>query len=232
MRGKLSPLAHIASQPRITPAHAGKTLLTSPIPVISSDHPRACGENIPSAFPAASMAGSPPRMRGKQRVYYDETAQERITPAHAGKTLSCIAQHVIPPDHPRACGENKLCLKRLRPVSGSPPRMRGKQYPAFACSLRLRITPAHAGKTFTSLLAPAHFTDHPRACGENSLSRMDLLIKFGSPPRMRGKLKMNQKPYYVERITPAHAGKTRIWFRDYRLLTDHPRACGENEKRK
>ena len=47
---------------------------------------------------------------------------------------------------------------------------------------------------------------------------------------MRGKLKMNQKPYYVERITPAHAGKTMRFTTKQVISTDHPRACGENKK--
>ena len=49
-------------------------------------------------------------------------------------------------DHPRVCGEKvrlpHLVLNRL----GSPPRMRGKEYPVPPQFPGLGITPAYAGK--------------------------------------------------------------------------------------
>ena len=71
---------------RITPAHAGKTLLQSKICLSSADHPRACGENSVFLRLQPLHLGSPPRMRGKPIVERDTVATKRITPAHAGKT--------------------------------------------------------------------------------------------------------------------------------------------------
>ena len=45
MRGKLSGFYRIAAERRITPAHAGKTLLQVFLYLLFEDHPRACGEN-------------------------------------------------------------------------------------------------------------------------------------------------------------------------------------------
>ena len=45
MRGKLVPHEPVDADPRITPAHAGKTVRCSAFPALAEDHPRACGEN-------------------------------------------------------------------------------------------------------------------------------------------------------------------------------------------
>ena len=50
--------------------------------------------------------------------------------------------------------------------------------------------------------------DHPRACGENFLQKVEIPSRKGSPPRVRGKL----ADFVKDGITYA----------------DHPRACGEN----
>ena len=131
-------------------------------------------------------------------------------------------------DHPRACGENSLLDKNSALSIGSPPRMRGK--PRFTHKIvgNGRITPAHAGKTNVENSKLCNHRDHPRACGENYLYQQGQPAPEGSPPRMRG------KPYIVafvkplQRITPAHAGKTLLGAGYGDELKDHPRACGEN----
>lgn len=50
------------------------------------DHPRACGENRQRIPAKRLQRGSPPRMRGKRKFVDFVTSDERITPAHAGKT--------------------------------------------------------------------------------------------------------------------------------------------------
>ena len=64
MRGKRKPLPLRRAAGRITPAYAGKTLLTKLQSFTLRDHPRVCGEN---GFLSAGLSrrGSPPRMRGK-----------------------------------------------------------------------------------------------------------------------------------------------------------------------
>ena len=106
MRGKprKASLRHILL--RITPAHAGKTRSGRRRERCRTDHPRACGENIPLSAPRFSRYGSPPRMRGKQRHHGKPSQGSRITPAHAGKTKYRIHVIALSADHPRACGEN------------------------------------------------------------------------------------------------------------------------------
>ena len=71
--------------------------------------------------------GSPPRMRGKLLFVSRYSDIPRITPAHAGKTLSVNLEKERKKDHPRACGENRQHNNGICEYEGSPPRMRGKQ---------------------------------------------------------------------------------------------------------
>ena len=147
-------------------------------------------------------------MRGKLRAMVYAQVPPRITPAHAGKTLPVknpLPQH---PDHPRACGENSTATTCRTPVSGSPPRMRGKPLCGGMATAQHRITPAHAGKTRCSRTGRSQGADHPRACGENWRTAWVRHTPGGSPPRMRGKHYDSNRDSGAVRITPAHAGKT------------------------
>ena len=188
MRGKRAP-CHFEDFPvGITPAYAGKTEADVPAMV--------------------NCLGSPPRMRGKQLGCDECHCGSGITPAHAGKTQSVMWLRRAKRDHPRACGEN-LNLESSKNIGmGSPPRMRGK--PTFHSdgTVRIGITPAHAGKTMGFASWQEVGRDHPRACGENIHSALSVSPCQGSPPRMRGKLEDKTLVRLAQGITPAHAGKT------------------------
>ena len=228
MRGKRCVLCSSGALLGITPAHAGKTSMSSPKSCRARDHPRACGENPVLAFPELYQPGSPPRMRGKPEASPQKAVSRGITPAHAGKTPRTLAHIRRRQDHPRACGEN-LSPRRLDATrKGSPPRMRGKPAHVLRAPVDPGITPAHAGKTSTFRSGKSALWDHPRACGENRSGRRKRRSQPGSPPRMRGKLLRIQHIRQRGGITPAHAGKTRVRVRALRAIWDHPRACGEN----
>ena len=169
-------------------------------------------------------------MRGKQYLQYLNLEAARITPAHAGKTISRLFPTTHTTDHPRACGENTWSNILRVLDNGSPPRMRGKPSETFADGNTIRITPAHAGKTPAHRLCKSLRTDHPRACGENKNFPLQFLVAVGSPPRMRGKLRLFVNDSDGIRITPAHAGKTFASAIFFPLSSDHPRACGENQQ--
>ena len=168
-------------------------------------------------------------MRGKLCTYLPPDNARRITPAHAGKTPIGGLRESRPSDHPRACGENNKLRRRERRDFGSPPRMRGKLVEDALVDARVRITPAHAGKTFYERISGRTKADHPRACGENRCKGKAQKEEDGSPPRMRGKPLVLFLINSGLRITPAHAGKTgtRLWCTAG--SADHPRACGEND---
>ena len=76
----------------------------------------------------------------------------------------------------------------------------------------------------TVIFCPAH----PRAGGENSLTRFLVPVARGSSPRGRGKLALVQVNGAGKRLIPARAGKT-LWPPSASSPSRaHPRAGGEN----
>ena len=228
MRGKPTVSEPAGKTIGITPADAGKTPLWLYVSGLFWDHPRGCGENENLFLQIPTVAGSPPRMRGKRIDAGQLIAVTRITPADAGKTGVRSVSFLGGKDHPRGCGKNSRMGKKDSRGLGSPPRMRGKQGFPFANCVRRRITPADAGKT---TIPPAVCTgrkDHPRGCGENTICGYRRLPAPGSPPRMRGKQPAAAAECSARRITPADAGKTFYMQRLQPQAKDHPRGCGEN----
>ena len=105
--------------------------------------------------------------------------------------------------------------------------MRGKVLGCFCPCLLFRITPAHAGKRVYRPEFCLGDRDHPRTCGEKTMSTIALFARRGSPPHMRGKEQQRQGFYLLCRITPAHAGKSLFANSALPETQDHPRTCGE-----
>ena len=106
--------------------------------------------------------------------------------------------------------------------------MRGKLNRFFFSVPVHGLIPAHAGKTSFSPLSLSGAWAHPRACGENRYLCGGGRSQPGSSPRMRGKPPGPHHPQALERLIPAHAGKTFFGEGALRCGRAHPRACGEN----
>ena len=113
MRGKELPEGGRRKGKRITPAHAGKRWERSELLTADTDHPRTCGEKSFQTPETVSISGSPPHMRGKGRSKCQDCCFERITPAHAGKSIKRILSFKNVRDHPRTCGEK---LQKIFPT--------------------------------------------------------------------------------------------------------------------
>ena len=87
-------------------------------------------------------------MRGKLTAPVETFIGLRITPACAGKTHFLISCNCRRADHPRVCGENERALRDSSSLSGSPPRVRGKQRERGSEQAGGGITSAYAGKTW------------------------------------------------------------------------------------
>ena len=74
-----------------------------------------------------------------------------------------------------------------------------------------RITPAYAGKSSRLPFIPTSFQDHPRLCGEKQSNSQQITQILGSPPPMRGKGCPRLDTCDTDRITPAYAGKSRVF---------------------
>ena len=147
-------------------------------------------------------------MRGKAAIVPLVPLRERITPAHAGKSLRSTFSFIAAKDHPRTCGEKRFSSFSIQPPLGSPPHMRGKANIAFLVRSFSGITPAHAGKSTSTVISRSSFWDHPRTCGEKFSPNATNSLDRGSPPHMRGKDPKNDAVQGSFRITPAHAGKS------------------------
>ena len=129
-------------------------------------HPRMRGEYTAIPFLVATVCGSPPRVRGIQESVDQKTGYYRFTPACAGNTMRSPVFYSAYPVHPRVCGEYGNAATKMRPLSGSPPRVRGIPILGKLLAHDLRFTPACAGNTFPGRWMPSVFRVHPRVCGE------------------------------------------------------------------
>ena len=209
VRGKGSVPGCCRQARRITPACAGKSRSGARSQPAGRDHPRVCGEKYRIAQGRLNTAGSPPRVRGKERWRYRCGRHKGITPACAGKSLVRV-----------------VCDK---PNIGSPPRVRGKELVVFPEPDSPRITPACAGKSAMPSTLRAYRQDHPRVCGEKRSRKTCLAFTNGSPPRVRGKAAGRFSWAARPRITPACAGKRPGLQRWRSGPRDHPRVCGEKD---
>ena len=147
-------------------------------------------------------------MRGKLFCSVICRSARGITPAGAGKTSTRSNEILALRDHPRRCGENMLSRLKTAVQTGSPPQVRGKLFQILSPIIRTK--------------------DHPRRCGENPYLQTVMMSGKGSPPQVRGKLPFASYVIFSQGITPAGAGKTRIFGKKELPIEDHPRRCGEN----
>ena len=212
----------------LIPACAGKTTEPTPSRENWRAHPRVCGENAYSRATRSASSGSSPRVRGKLVQQGQILVRHGLIPACAGKTLRLLGRRRGPGAHPRVCGENQVLRVAVDPESGSSPRVRGKQEGAGGEPCRVGLIPACAGKTGSPASLTSGGRAHPRVCGENEGALRSVLARWGSSPRVRGKLTPITIVAIPTRLIPACAGKT---VRDRsRAAADraHPRVCGEN----
>ena len=130
-------------------------------------------------------------------------------------------------DHPRVCGEKSRCGTFALQIPGSPPRVRGKAFRDRQVNGFDGITPAYAGKRLLHTSGDIRGWDHPRVCGEKMVSMIPHRRSRGSPPRVRGKGRCHHPVIFVDRITPAYAGKRASASPAPSVPWDHPRVCGE-----
>ena len=150
VRGKANTVHPLAGSSRITPACAGKRRREIGRERGCEDHPRVCGEKSTGFFCSETEAGSPPRVRGKVTLKLFISIVGRITPACAGKSSYYYGYCWCIKDHPRVCGEKNAMERNPSSSKGSPPRVRGKEYDAICAEIYAGITPACAGKSFST----------------------------------------------------------------------------------
>ena len=130
--------------------------------------------------------------------------------------------------HPRSRGENDYYPTGATLREGSSPLTRGKLVTATISILKLRLIPAHAGKTVSVRGGGFVAWAHPRSRGENIRPEGGSPSVRGSSPLTRGKLWVSTIPTDLKGLIPAHAGKTARQGPASRSPRAHPRSRGEN----
>ena len=132
-----------------------------------------------------------------------------------------------PWDHPRVCGEQLGDNVQMVDTTGSSPRVRGAVRDALATVDDVGIIPAHAGSSHPSSRYRRCSRDHPRACGEQTLTAALVSSAMGSSPRVRGAVCRCVCGICRVGIIPARAGSSTDRCAATSWRRDHPRACGE-----
>ena len=194
-------------------------------------HPRSRGENAPSGRRLDRPSGSSPLTRGKLGLATHAEVPTGLIPAHAGKTRSWARRARARTAHPRSRGENVPREVGEQRGWGSSPLTRGKREGGHPGAARVRLIPAHAGKTWSSRKVARPIRAHPRSRGENAPGVQAGTPQAGSSPLTRGKLQWAGMSWNTRGLIPAHAGKTRRRNRRPGSPRAHPRSRGENSHR-
>ena len=166
-------------------------------------------------------------MRGTLTEQWEPRIAERIIPACAGNSRTSGRSGRARSDHPRVCGELSCRLGGQRRGVGSSPRVRGTRHRGLVRSRFGRIIPACAGNSPSRSRPARPATDHPRVCGELTISTGMLGPHDGSSPRVRGTHCRRHAARLFRRIIPACAGNSSFPSPMRTASTDHPRVCGE-----
>ena len=213
---------------RLIPAHAGKTNVVISPCLARRAHPRSRGENAVEMEPAVVRTGSSPLTRGKHYGADGRRARRGLIPAHAGKTSVTGQGQGRDRAHPRSRGENSLLAPWSLTASGSSPLTRGKHGGDRKRRQGGRLIPAHAGKTVCCSPCRRSRWAHPRSRGENKNAALLEMPVIGSSPLTRGKREDRHPRLDVQRLIPAHAGKTTAPYDGRDRGRAHPRSRGEN----
>ena len=213
---------------RLIPAHAGKTTKRPCLTRSQTAHPRSRGENALDVDPTDVDDGSSPLTRGKHKLRAVTVNSLRLIPAHAGKTTVIGLAPYRLTAHPRSRGENTFPAVDAITRAGSSPLTRGKPPGTNVFMMRVRLIPAHAGKTQPTPCISCFTSAHPRSRGENLAAVAARGDPAGSSPLTRGKQGHLHVRFLRARLIPAHAGKTRGLPGVGSSGEAHPRSRGEN----
>ena len=189
-----------------------------------------CGEHFIISARGLGKTGSSPHVRGARcfaTVFLDGFG---IIPACAGSTCPSRPSAATAGDHPRMCGEHRICCQSCKISTGSSPHVRGALVQDFLQGLSTGIIPACAGST-TGVAASAKVTrDHPRMCGEHGRLATMPCRSPGSSPHVRGAQRLERQSCSLSGIIPACAGSTPMSPTGRGAMWDHPRMCGEHSR--
>jgi len=230
-RGRRTPAPTPRAARRNTPARAGTTRRRWRGRGRSREHPRAGGDDVGLQQGLEYSHGTPPRGRGRHPRGDHRAEPQRNTPARAGTTVRRRSGCRCPREHPSAGGDDRLRADGAPFILGTPPRGRGRRRRVCRVSPGSGNTPARAGTTAPRSLTSSYSQEHPRAGGDDGMQGSTDMLREGTPPRGRGRLRGSHRPRVRAGNTPARAGTTRPTTLRVSPWTEHPRAGGDDRLR-
>ncbi len=190
--------------------------------------PAGAGTTSDGTWTSVPSGGTPPRVRGRHRAAADAGGHLGNTPAGAGTTAVTTISAPESAEHPRGCGDDFSAWCGTSSTEGTPPRVRGR--PGFSGhgGLLEGNTPAGAGTTFPLRSKPAPRREHPRGCGDDPPIALVRSPSWGTPPRVRGRLRRRIDIDGLRGNTPAGAGTTTSASIRCPPSLEHPRGCGDD----
>ena len=188
-----------------------------------------CGEHFIISARGLGKTGSSPHVRGALSQLQCPCRWLGIIPACAGSTCPSRPSAATAGDHPRMCGEHRICCQSCKISTGSSPHVRGALVQDFLQGLSTGIIPACAGSTVSWRIRRPPCRDHPRMCGEHNRGSSFGQSHKGSSPHVRGARQACDDALQESGIIPACAGSTGVGKTKLLFIWDHPRMCGEHE---
>ena len=177
------------------------------------DHPHACGDKYDFFNDMINQAGSSPRVWGQVVICLYIPPFNRIIPTRVGTSLPVKALAVCNKDHPHACGDKVQSLSLRRILRGSSPRVWGQVIYNNYLRTPNRIIPTRVGTRLKRIFTVQRIEDHPHACGDKTVQRIDYPMKIGSSPRVWG-----QEVYLIIESRGIRIIPTRVGTREVPLL--------------
>ncbi len=170
--------------------------------------PACAGSTLLASASAQVARGSSPHVRGARDAPAVLDSLDGIIPACAGSTMSRMSAASKSWDHPRMCGEHESARPSTSGTRGSSPHVRGALLLRASVAQLEGIIPACAGSTTRVLTGRRLQGDHPRMCGEHTITTDVNAPLEGSSPHVRGAPCPEGAASGTSGIIPACAGST------------------------
>ena len=207
VRGNLGPIGLVVAAIGSIPACAGEPLLCARSARRSRVYPRVCGGTFVSVASPPERMGLSPRVRGNLGPIGLVVAAIGSIPACAGEPGTRLIRWCLTRVYPRVCGGTASQLRRLAPVEGLSPRVRGNLDRQLLVRRDDGSIPACAGEPRHLIPDKLILGVYPRVCGGTTFSITIGLGDMGLSPRVRGNHSTRRVEPFARGSIPACAGE-------------------------
>ncbi len=176
-----------SSPSRNTPTCVGKTITHFPASSLTGKHPHVRGEDRRARRYCHPPAETPPRAWGRPAFIRALSHHLRNTPTCVGKTYCSPLAAEYRRKHPHVRGEDNMSPTRIVMCVETPPRAWGRRCCSAAVIGDIRNTPTCVGKTIHQAKDCGSMKETPpRAWGRQDFDKLRGLV-FGNTPTCVGK---------------------------------------------